>query len=1113
MIADAEQREAAIDVTQSCIVQAPAGSGKTELLIQRMLALLAKVDRPNQILAITFTRKAAGEMRHRLIEALTAAQKKPCPESPHEAKTWQLAGKALQKQGVDLLRNPAQLSIQTIDSFNVSLVGKIPWLSRFGALPELADDAEPLYLQATEQLLKRLDGKAVGNEQLRLLLAHLDNQVGHLQKMLVDMLQRRDQWLRHLLNSGPDPRSTLETGLERLVADQLKGVREQFPVHLSDVLLSCGRYAAANREDAVLAPLVLLEQLPGDDISHLTCWQAFTELLLTAEGKLRKTVNVRNGFPAGKANADAKQQMLDLLKALGTTPLFGERLAQLRELPGDGYRDSQWKILQALVDLLPLLVAELWLVFRRQGKTDHAAIALQAKQALGVADNPTELLLRTDSDLQHILVDEFQDTSWLQYELLTVLTSGWQGGDGRSLFLVGDPMQSIYRFREAEVGLFLRTFVGRLGAEGPQLTPLQLCCNFRSQQGVVDWVNRTFEQIFPPQIDIASGAVPLAPATAVKAQLNGPACVLHPFNGRDDQAEAQAVVQLVKQARRENPEQTVAILVRGRNHLQAILPLLRKNKIKYQAQDIDQLGARPAALDLLNLCKAVLQRADRLAWLSVLRAPWCGLSLADLHALVADSPKTSVPRLLTDQQRVAALSNAGQLSLARVWPLLQRAIDRRGRLPLRDLLEGTWLALGGPACYDADGVADAQLVFGLLESLEQGGELADFTPLEQGLQKLFAAADSEADEKLQVMTIHKAKGLQFDTVILPGLGKATRSADSPLLRWQEHPEYGLLLAPIAARGSREKDSVYQLIGRLEKEKQDLEAARLLYVATTRAIDRVHLLGHAKMDSQEVLKPAGGSLLEKLWPSVESDFIARAVNTEAVESEFIPPLLHRLPQDWQRPPVTPVTLPQTGQVKTASEKADTDGRELLFSGWESESKRHIGTLVHQYLEQIARFGSNSWRQRDAEKTGRVVARQLSRFGVPGSELAAAVDCVISAVERTLVGDRGRWLLASHPEQACELPLTGVLDGQLIHAVVDLTFVADGERWIVDYKTSAPSDGESVAAFMERQLQQYRHQMLTYRRLLQLQNDRLPVRAALYFPLFDGWCELEGVDATG
>ena len=208
----------------------------------------------------------------------------------------------------------------------------------------------------------------------------------------------------------------------------------------------------------------------------------------------------------------------------------------------------------------------------------------------------------------------------------------------------------------------------------------------------------------------------------------------------------------------------------------------------------------------------------------------------------------------------------------------------------------------------------------------------------------------------------------------------------------------------------------------------------------------------------------------------------------------------------------VKLSQSEQVKTASEKEDSEGREMIFSGWESESRRHIGTLVHQYLEQLARFGPVRWQQQSPAVKQRNLGRQLSSLGVPESGLLSAVADVITAVEKTLASEKGCWILASHPEQACELPLTGMVDGKLVHAIIDRTFVDRGERWIVDYKTSSPAKGESAAAFMTKQQQQYRQQMQTYRRLLQLQDDRLPVHAALYFPLIDGWCELGAGDAT-
>ncbi len=728
-IVDRQQRAAAIDPHRSFIVQAPAGSGKTELLIQRFLALLGKVERPQQILAITFTRKAAAEMRNRLLEALDAAQAE-APAEAHKQLTWQLAGRALEQDralGWNILQNPSLLSIQTIDSFNAALVRKMPWLSRFGGLPELAEDADRLYLQAAEKLLGRLGREQPGSEQLALLLAHLDNRMDRLQQMLVEMLRKRDQWLRHLVGiKGDDPRELLESALAQLVESCLAELAGLLPAELQEELLFCGRYAAANLYDQGERPLLNLTDLdwmPAAVVDHLPLWQGLADLLLTGKGDLRKPrgINKKCGFPAGREGQTEKQRMQVLLQTLEESPAFIRQLVRCRQLPQAHYATEQWQILQALVELLPMLVAELWLVFRGEGQADFAEIALKAKAALGDAEDPSELLLKLDSRMEHILVDEFQDTSWLQYRLLQTLTAGWQPGDGRTLFLVGDPMQSIYRFREAEVGLFLRSFGGQLGAAGPQLQPLQLQCNFRSQQGLVDWLNQSFAEIFPAQIDEASGAVPLSRAAAVHKLLAGPACKIHPLNGRDDSAEAQAVVELIAAARAEEQQQTIAILVRSRTHLPEILRLLRQHKIPYQAQDIDLLGEQPVALDILALTRALLHRADRLSWLAVLRAPWLALTLNDLHLLVDNAPQATLPALLQDQQRLKKLSPDGQQRLARGWPILQEGMQRRGRIGLRQLVEGCWLALAGPACYDSEGVENAQLVFELLESLQQGG--------------------------------------------------------------------------------------------------------------------------------------------------------------------------------------------------------------------------------------------------------------------------------------------------------------------------------------------------------------------------------------------------------
>ncbi len=1106
MGSDQQQRLAAIDVTTSCIVQAPAGSGKTELLIQRLLALLAVVDKPQQILAITFTNKAAAEMRQRLLEALDAAATRPRPPSAHAARTWQLAATALERHGDALLRNPAQLNISTIDSFCANLVRKMPWTSRFGGMPAITEDATPLYETAIEQLFYRLGQEDVVGDGLRFLLQHLDNDMAVVQKMLIALLGRRDQWLRHLPAAGNQQLlGELNETLRRICRDQLTRAAALVPPELGARIAACAAFAAQHGDgSSLLTHCSDLGSLPATDVQALPQWLGLCELLLTAEGHIRKTVNKNNGFPAGRPYQDAKSEMLTVLQELREVTGLADQLQLVRQLPDSSYHPRQWQLLQVLLTLLPQLVAELWLVFRRRGTTDFTEIALKAQQALGQADDPSDLLLNIDQQLQHILVDEFQDTSHQQFQLLCTLTAGWEPGDGRTLFLVGDPMQSIYRFREAEVGLFLQAFQGHFGHAQLPLTPLRLRCNFRSRQGIVDWVNATFTSIFPARVDVTTGAVPLFPAEAVHPPGSGAACVFHPFSEVDDQAEAMQVVELVRQAYSDDPDQSVAILVRGRNHLQQILPALRRLQIPYQAQDIDPLASRPVALDLVHLTEALMYRGDRLAWTAVLRAPWCGLTLADLHALLAPEPERVIPEVLQDARRLSTLSTDGQARLQRVWPLLRQALQVRGQRPLRELVESCWLALGGAVGLSAADLVDCRRLLALLEELDQGGDLPDPETLRRRLQRLFAAPDSSPGA-LQIMTIHKAKGLQFDTVIIPGLGKGARTAEAPLLRWLEHPQYGLLLAPVVERGSPEKDPIYQLVARLEQEKQDHESARLLYVATTRAVRQLHLLGHARANSAGEPQPVKGSLLEKLWPVCADHFQTAAKDSPDQPETRVEPQLYRLPADWSLPETVPLVLPPP---EPSAEKDVPDTFADLYSGWEATRQRHVGTLIHHWLERIARTGHGVWTDLENNARQKQLQRSLQALGVGREQLAAAADDVAAAVDRTLKSSRGAWLLAAHEEQAAELQISGQFGGHVVHRVIDRTFVADAVRWVVDYKTSRPAPDEDRQGFLQREGAHYREQLEMYVALMASLHADYPVRGAIYFPMIDGWYELAG-----
>ena len=240
---------------------------------------------------------------------------------------------------------------------------------------------------------------------------------------------------------------------------------------------------------------------------------------------------------------------------------FLHLLCGLDNLPPAGYTDSQWRVLEALFTLLPLAVAQLRVVFAEAGVVDFTEIAQAAVRALHTGGEPTDLALTMGARIEHLLVDEFQDTSIAQYELLKALTAGWEPADGRTLFLVGDPMQSIYRFRQAEVGLFLKIRESGIGLVQPE--SLNLTTNFRSTRAVVDWVNQAFAPVFPEAEDAYTGAVPYSMSTPWDRSDDGSVTV-HPMFDRDDQSEASLVLRIVERIHRETPAARIAILVRAR---------------------------------------------------------------------------------------------------------------------------------------------------------------------------------------------------------------------------------------------------------------------------------------------------------------------------------------------------------------------------------------------------------------------------------------------------------------------------------------------------------------------------------------------------------------------
>jgi ATP-dependent exoDNAse (exonuclease V) beta subunit len=1104
--ADWRERQKAVDISRSCIVQAPAGSGKTELLVQRILALLAVAETPEEILSITFTRKAAGEMKLRLLQALERAVDDQPPAEPHAAETWQRARSVLERdreRNWGLLQNPARLQLTTIDSFCALLTRRMPWMARFGDQPKVTDDPGELYLLAAESLLSRLETAGAGQSAIERLLSHLDNRLTLLRDLLVAMLGRRDQWLRHLMaRRGEDPRQLLQSGLQDYVTSFLQQLHTELGQENYCEIMELVAFAANNLADDHPFAIGLREDADPDSLEQ---WLVLAQLLLTASGDVRKSVTKTIGFPADKnpLAQEMKSRALALLEQLREDPVVAS-LQALHRLPATSYDTDQWQTLEALIELLPLAVVELKEIFCLHGQVDFIEIAGAAHAALGSVTTPEELLLQLDSRIRHVLVDEFQDTSFAQYDLLSLLVAGWEPGDGRTLFVVGDPMQSIYRFREAEVGLYLR--VCQRGLDSLPMERIVLNTNFRSSKNLVEWVNDKFNSLFPATEDEVRGAVCFAPATAHKKAAPGPAVTAHGFVERQDFIEAEKVVELIREARSDKPDGTIAILVRSRSHLSAIVTALKSSGLRYQAQDIDPLIDRPVVQDLLSLTRAIQHPADRVAWLSLLRAPWCGLALEDLTRLCGRDARSTVWQLLTQPSEQTEMfdqiSLDGIQRLNRIMPALEHALKNKGRLSLRRLVESTWLALNGPACVEEADLIDINQVFALLEDFEIDGPLEI---LEKRLGKLYAAPDPQAGPELQLMTIHKAKGLEFDTVILPGLGRGVRSRDRALLRWLEHPDYGLLLAPIPPLLSEQQEPTYRAIGHLLQDKDDFETLRLLYVAATRARTHLHLLGHAKLNRYEELTPLAGSLLSVLWPACSPAFSRNAqVIVQEERAEARTSRLRRLPGQW-----SPAPLAESLAITKSTVQLASGGGHYLDEASKSlrtEEGRVIGVIVHAWLERIASDGLSQWPLTVIKELAENFKTQLNVHGVPFARLDHCASIVLTCLMKTIESKRGRWLLDSHSEAACEFALNGMVDGQLVHATIDRTFLdKEGVCWIIDYKTSSPASGVSPELFMAAEEERYRKQLQLYTVLMKGLAPGRPLRAALYFPMFDGWFE--------
>jgi ATP-dependent exoDNAse (exonuclease V) beta subunit len=592
--------------------------------------------------------------------------------------------------------------------------------------------------------------------------------------------------------------------------------------------------------------------------------------------------------------------------------------------------------------------------------------------------------------------------------------------------------------------------------------------------------------------------------------------------------------------------------------------------IPFRAVDLEKLAARPEILDALALARAVLNPQDRVAWLGVLRAPWCGLTLDDLHMLTSSDDAAlrsrPIPDLLAD--RLPLLNQAGRIAAQRVLSALAALPSLRASQPTAALgtcLRQAWLSLGGAGCCDRTARANLDLLWSCLDRLPAGEQDVLGPALDAALDKLTALPDPNASSEcgVQLMTIHKSKGLEFEVVIVPDLQAKTGSGSRKLLSWLERglvPENNaafeegenageiteFLVAPLPSKGD-DSGKPKAWIDRVYRERESQETRRILYVAATRGREQLHLFARpayrADPNGELSLATPTNGLLLTAWPALEEEIRARfdewkatraaaeSGETEAAEGaelEYLaaagesnllvmppapkPTLLRRLPDDYR------AEQAETFAVPVAGPRIAALGASRLYTRHEGGVvSRALGTAVHSLFEELARLrATNDW-QASRGALGKFqprIAAQIRAVGIAPLEAEKIAANAFQLVHDASLDSTAQWILLPHADAASEVCWTGVVAGRLSTVRIDRVFRAgltpqsDGQNawWIVDYKT-AHGDNLDPAVALPQLRALFAAQLEAYAKVLRnLHGADAIVRAGLYYPrmiLLDWW----------
>ncbi|WP_170942098.1 UvrD-helicase domain-containing protein [Noviherbaspirillum denitrificans] len=1070
----AEFTRVACDPARSVVVEACAGSGKTWLLVARMLRLLLAGTDPSELLAITFTRKAAQEMRERLLHLLHDLALKPEDEvrtlllergiGAAELPTVFPIARRLYDR---VLASPQSLSIDTFHSWFARLVQIAPLSSGVPHGYSLSETTGELMMEAYSRFMQSLNDD--DKQDVRMALLTLYDKMGdwNARRMLDAFVDKRAEWWAITRDSSEVP---LEWLRDLCGEDGITDARlslwsdERLLARVTSLARILGGGSAENQKRATAIEKAITAGAGIDSFDAL-CNEFFDD-----NGKARKNRKTKD------LTKSAEQAMgADGLRLLEEEfDAVGEALKQLQK------RSAERLVLELNEALFVAGAAYLehyQAAKAEQRVFDFGDLEWHAYRLLTDAGHAAYLQSRLDARYRHILLDEFQDTNPLQWTIVRAWLEAY-GDDAQkpSVFVVGDPKQSIYRFRRAEPRVFsaARDMLAALGADVLRTNQTR-----RNAKMVVDVLNGSFvgNPIFSPQTTLAGqeGAVwrlPLVRTEEKEAEEPSAFALRDPLSEARDEAEdarrvdeGRTVARALRHAMRELESRhgrpatwsDVMLLVKKRSYLAAYESALREAGIPFVSDKRGGLLESLEVADLIALLSFLMTPADNRALAHVLKSPVFDASDDDLVMLAQQGEGVWWHRLL-------AVANEVSPALRRAVGLLQHWLEAAPRLPVHDLLDlilhqGQLVARYAEAAQPA---ARAQVV-GNIEAFTElalnldSGRYPSLPKFIDVLRTRMKGADNEAPDEaivaaavdaVRILTIHSAKGLEAAIVVMVDTNHSEPARDDSgiLCDWPQDADAPTHFSCFGRKGERgaARDALFDAEEAFKRQ----EDWNLLYVGATRAKDMLIVSGVAGGRGALEDGSVEGSWYHRLLAVPEMDFPQEggmsAQGAAAVAAGFSLPIFD--------PPLLGAPAVREAVVHDAAIEE--------------------GIALHALLERVTQ--SAAWPV--ALPPSARLAHWL-RCPLPVASIVREQALrILTRPELERFFNPRHFLFARNEMEVLD-------DGELLR--FDRFVVCDAEVWILDYKRD----------LLESEVARYREQLARYRLAAQQVYPERAVRTAL------------------